>query len=76
MKKRSISTYIIALLALSSLLALPTRLSAQQIKIQTKEEAEALDSKLLSIISRNAEINIVNKDYAVDMICQLILKKL
>ena len=41
MKKRSISTYIIALLALSSLLALPTRLSAQQIKIQTKEEAEA-----------------------------------
>ena len=40
MKKRSISTYIIALLALSSLLALPTRLSAQQIKIQTKEEAE------------------------------------
>lgn len=40
MKKRSISTYIIALLALSSLLALPTRLSAQQIKIQTKEKAE------------------------------------
>ena len=40
MKKESISTYIIALLVLSSLLALPTRLSAQQIKIQTKEEAE------------------------------------
>ena len=40
MKKESISTYIIALLVLSSLLALPTRLSAQQIKIQTKKEAE------------------------------------
>ena len=39
MKKRSISTYIIALLALSSLLALPTRLSAQDIKT-SKDEVE------------------------------------
>lgn len=40
MKKRSISTYIIALLALSSLLALPTRLSAQNIKILKEGEKE------------------------------------
>ena len=40
MKKRSISTYIIALLALSSLLALPTRLSAQNIKILKDGEKE------------------------------------
>ena len=41
MKKRSISTYIIVLLALSSLLALPTRLSAQDtltIKNEVKKE--------------------------------------
>ena len=40
MKKRSISTYIIALLALSSLLALPTRLSAQNIKTLKNGEKE------------------------------------
>ena len=40
MKKRSISTYIIALLALSSLLALPTRLSAQSIQILKDGEKE------------------------------------
>ena len=40
MKKRSISTYIIALLTLSSLLALPTRLSAQNIKILKDGEKE------------------------------------
>ena len=40
MKKRSISTYIIALLALSSLLALPTHLSAQNIKILKDGEKE------------------------------------
>ena len=41
MKKRSISTYIIALLVLSSLLALPTHLSAQStqlLKDEAKEE--------------------------------------
>ena len=38
MKKRSISTSIIALLALSSLLALPTRLSAQSTKLLKDEE--------------------------------------
>lgn len=45
-------------------------------RLQTKEEAEALDAKLLSIISIYGEINIVNKDDAVDMICKLILEKL
>ena len=40
MKKRSISTYIIALLALNSLLALPTRLSAQNIKTLKNGEKE------------------------------------
>lgn len=42
----------------------------------SKEEAEALDSKLLSILNRYVEINIVNNDDAVDMICKLILEKL
>ena len=40
MKKKSISTYIIALLALSSLLALPTRLSAQEVLILKEGEKE------------------------------------
>ena len=40
MKKRSISTYIIALLALSSLLVWPTRLSAQSIQILKDGEKE------------------------------------
>ena len=40
MKKKSISTSIIALLALSSLLVWPTRLSAQKIQIQKDGEKE------------------------------------
>ena len=42
MKKRSISTYIIVLLALSSLLALPTRLSAQNIRMLKDGEKEEM----------------------------------
>ena len=42
MKKESISTYIIALLVLSSLLALPTRLSAQSTQKLTDEEKEEI----------------------------------
>ena len=47
MKKESISTYIIALLVLSSLLALPTRLSAQSTQKLTDEEKVYISSVLV-----------------------------
>ena len=40
MKKESISTYIIALLVLSSLWGMPTRLQAQEIKVLSEEKQE------------------------------------